>query len=480
MVNFTPQMPGVTATEDISEVFERAREMANAGSGRQVVVVTPERRIVGLPCPPPGSASEQMVKSLQQLAAAQQPIKVSMIAYTDLDALRTDRKRAIPSLGYVLGLAYLGHNVVVFEGHPGAMMAACSDADLLLVDEGMVPHLAPNWLGLAVQAMNRPRIMQLNRDRSIKELLPSKSAPPPASKTGTGPIQRLKSRPPARDRAPAKATPPPPPAPPIDVAPIQRDMENGDFDAALARLNAGIQTNPEQAQLWHWRGTVRCLLGDMAGGVADLDEACVIDPNTPDPFYDRAEVNVRLGRLEDAISDYNHIANLDPNNPRPFSLRGLLMLEQYEDGPQAIDDFSEAVKRAPDNPDYVMQRGMALASMHTYGPAIDDFNRAIEIDPQLARAYYERGLVYQRVEESKKALADFMQALEIEPDNTQVLLTVGKLHDEAGEISDALDVYVRYLEAAAEDDPQAQEIRERVTYLDQFENSRRRKRRRSR
>ncbi len=166
---FEPRMPEVE-TGDSEEIFTLARQHAAEGTTpdgtkeRHVVVVTPGRMLMMTPCPPPGSMPQHQVAGIEKMLPPSTPRKVAVIAYNGLDALVTDKAKAIPFLGVLLGLAYIGHAVWVFEGHPSALAAGCRSADLLLVDGAMLPHLPPNWATLATSVMRRPEIYIHDRD----------------------------------------------------------------------------------------------------------------------------------------------------------------------------------------------------------------------------------------------------------------------------------------------------------------------------
>jgi hypothetical protein len=64
-----------------------------------------------------------------------------VITYTYLEALKKDILQAIPFFGFLLGFAAIGHRVWVFEGHSSALQAGCREADLLIVDGGILPFL---------------------------------------------------------------------------------------------------------------------------------------------------------------------------------------------------------------------------------------------------------------------------------------------------------------------------------------------------
>jgi hypothetical protein len=70
-----------------------------------------------------------------------------------IERLRSDISKTIPFFGIFLGFAYIGHAVWVFEGHASALAAGCKDANVLIVDGEMVPHLQTDWVSVAANVM---------------------------------------------------------------------------------------------------------------------------------------------------------------------------------------------------------------------------------------------------------------------------------------------------------------------------------------
>ena len=52
-----------------------------------------------------------------------------------------------------MGFAYIGHAVWIFEGHDSALQAGCREANLLIVDSGMLPFLSEDWIQVAQNVM---------------------------------------------------------------------------------------------------------------------------------------------------------------------------------------------------------------------------------------------------------------------------------------------------------------------------------------
>lgn len=182
MFNVLPRMPEVDVPSDLEARFAKAWRVASgqetpaplAGaviSQRYIVIMTPGRTLMIQPCPRPNSMSPQHVQAIEKIAPAGSPLNIAVIAFTQLDALMEKEQKAIPFLGYLLGLSYVGHTVVVFEGHPSAFKAGCRNADLLIVDAGMVPHLQGDWMAAAWGVMRSGAdILVFGRDGKVKRL----------------------------------------------------------------------------------------------------------------------------------------------------------------------------------------------------------------------------------------------------------------------------------------------------------------------
>ncbi len=163
-------MPEVDTRADIETIFARARaaadELVQDDMGlyhRQVVFVTPGRLLVGETCPLPGVIPADELERFKILVPSIPTLNIAVIAYTFIEALQADIQQAIPFFGYLLGFAILGHRVWVFEGHTNALEAGCRDADMMLVDEGMVPHLEAGWRETAEKAMRGTAVKLISR-----------------------------------------------------------------------------------------------------------------------------------------------------------------------------------------------------------------------------------------------------------------------------------------------------------------------------
>ncbi len=180
--DFTPRMPVVDVPPDLEERFQKAWRIASgrdpiphlaaiAEGQRHLVIVTPGRIVMIKPCPRPGSMPAGAVAAIEKIAPPSKPLNIAVVAFTDLRAVRENFAKAIPFAGYLLGLPYIGHNVLVFEGHPSALRAGCRDADMLIVDEAMVPVLQSDWLTVAWSVMRAPQVLVFGRNGALKRIV---------------------------------------------------------------------------------------------------------------------------------------------------------------------------------------------------------------------------------------------------------------------------------------------------------------------
>lgn len=174
-------MPTVEVPPDTEERFAKARLIASGkkpanpsadtAGERCIVVVTPGRTFAILRCPRANSMPPNAVQALEKIAPSSRPLNVAVIAYLQIDPLLEKHLKATPVVGLIIGLSCIGHNVIVFEGHPSALNAGCRDAEMLVVDETMIPHLQKGWEHAAWTVMRGPDILICGRNGALKRLI---------------------------------------------------------------------------------------------------------------------------------------------------------------------------------------------------------------------------------------------------------------------------------------------------------------------
>jgi hypothetical protein len=182
--NFEPHMPEVDVWPDMEKTFQLARETAAKDNNPAIVVVTPGHRMlvpVSVKLLTQDERQSRECADLGRLVSLTSFQNISAICMTELSVGLKDvcdfndqpftGSRAIPFFGYLMAMGALGHNVIIFEGHPSTLTMGCHNADVLIVDGGMLPFLQADWASVAHSVMRGERkIYIFQRDGTIQQL----------------------------------------------------------------------------------------------------------------------------------------------------------------------------------------------------------------------------------------------------------------------------------------------------------------------
>ena len=162
------RLPEVVEAANIGEIFEKIRKIASGEKGQGgVVILRPNRTYLIVPPMPESPELKKFADGLARLIPPGVQRNVAVISNTEFgDGATpsvTEVNKAIPFFGLLMGLAYLGHAVWIFEGHASALQAGCWNADALLVDSAMLPLLPGGWQQTVREAMRSPNILVHDR-----------------------------------------------------------------------------------------------------------------------------------------------------------------------------------------------------------------------------------------------------------------------------------------------------------------------------
>ena len=110
----------------------------------------------------------------------------------------------------------------------------------------------------------------------------------------------------------------------------------------------------------------------------------------------------------DIPRDRDEIA--DDYNERGISF---FNLKKY---PEAIKEFTKAIKILNNDPDYYFNRGLSYYSMRMYESAVKDYEKAIDILPGNADYHNALGAALEDSGKISEAEAEFSRAIDLESD----------------------------------------------------------------
>jgi serine/threonine-protein kinase len=164
--------------------------------------------------------------------------------------------------------------------------------------------------------------------------------------------------------------------------------------------------------------------------VQACETALELSPQQPLPHEVRGRALLALGRYEEAERSFDQFLRTGGEaKANLFRSRGLarMKLGKY---PEAVEDYSLALERAPD-PDLYQHRGWAHFFSDAWKLALRDFTKAIERDPETGDAYIGRGLARVMLGDYRGAVRDAEAALRRKPNTPEMMHNIACLFAQA-------------------------------------------------
>jgi len=223
----------------------------------------------------------------------------------------------------------------------------------------------------------------------------------------------------------------------------------GRLSMALAATNQAIKLQPRDTSLYSQKFYILLSLAMYQEAVEIMDQAILLNPHHG--FYiNRGAARRELGDYKGAIDDYTQAVKIAPESASVYYERGGARRE-LGDYKGAIDDYTQTIKISPEFASAYYERGGACRELGDYKGAIDDYTQAIEISPEFASAYYERGFARRKLGDYKGAVDDYTQTIKIEPESSFLAYYErGGARRELGDYKGAIDDYTQAIEISPE------------------------------
>ena len=157
--------------------------------------------------------------------------------------------------------------------------------------------------------------------------------------------------------------------------------------------------------------------GEFEEAMYYFDKAIELRPTLATAYSHRALARVNSDDLDGALRDAKQAQRLDDEQIDPYIVIGRVLAFQG-DAVQALENFNEAVRRAPDDGGTYWWRGRFWRDIaQDFNSALSDFDTAIELDPAVAGMYVDRALLFiQARTRFAAARADLEEAISLAQD----------------------------------------------------------------
>ena len=131
-------------------------------------------------------------------------------------------------------------------------------------------------------------------------------------------------------------------------------------------------------------------------------------------FYERAELRAQAGKFRDAVMDYNTFFEAVSGEVTALFYfqreQAEMQCRMYQ---QALNDINKAVEMAPEDVDFMVEKGSVHLRVNQLDEAISAFNKAISMNDQYAAAYRMLGYCQAMQKKNEEACANFAKAKEL-------------------------------------------------------------------
>jgi tetratricopeptide (TPR) repeat protein len=121
-----------------------------------------------------------------------------------------------------------------------------------------------------------------------------------------------------------------------------------------------------------------------------------------------------LNQYESAVNDFTAALRREPDNGYFYRMRGDANYARHANA-AALADYTKALQLDPNDLFAMNGRGIALDAIGDYGKSLKQFNEMLRRDPRSALGYGNRAGTWWDLGEYEKTLADLNRAIQLDP-----------------------------------------------------------------
>jgi tetratricopeptide (TPR) repeat protein len=187
---------------------------------------------------------------------------------------------------------------------------------------------------------------------------------------------------------------------------------------SLVALYTEANDDAGAARAYHEIARCHLALGNLSEAVGPLELSL---------FYIQSDdVSNELKRIQKLLLGRSAAAFESVDKARAATKRAMDAVQNGQIVP-AFEQFREAIRRAPRDPQMYLNRAEAYGMMAEHGLAIRDLEKALELPSPPVRALRLVAQCYRAVGDAGKALQSYMRVLEGEKDDAEALQGIAEL-----------------------------------------------------
>lgn len=223
-------------------------------------------------------------------------------------------------------------------------------------------------------------------------------------------------------------------------------QQAGDYDAALASLQRGLELAPDSSELHLQHAGLLMALRQFDAASTALDRTATLNPNELSAYLMQAHLALSRNDVDEAERLTRTAARVNQDHPQVVALGGMVALRR-NDADRALALLSAASEALPDDPRILYGLGFAYMGKDLLAFAEQAFRRVLEINPGITSLH---GLLVQLAlrQGNTEAAAATVNRMLSQPDTDTPAMRrlAGELALQSGEPLQAIDHLLPVLE----------------------------------
>lgn len=229
----------------------------------------------------------------------------------------------------------------------------------------------------------------------------------------------------------------------IDLALINAHLGRGEFDKALAAVDALERKKPQQAEAPALRGRIELAQGGEKAARASFERALALRPDHYLSLVSLANFDVRKGDFDAAVDRVKKVSEKYPSNAEIEAM--LIALRRDAGTPPAdlLPTLKNLVKKNPNLPKIRLALIGTYADMADTKGALNAAQEGLNALPESAEMLDAVGRMQTAVGDSNQAVSSFSRWAAMQPKSALPHLRLGQMYFARGEFSAAASAFKR-------------------------------------
>ncbi|MCC6147295.1 MAG: tetratricopeptide repeat protein [Anaerolineaceae bacterium] len=219
-----------------------------------------------------------------------------------------------------------------------------------------------------------------------------------------------------------------------------RSMQRGDFQSMLTFLDQSLALQPDEPDLYYYKGEAYRLMGNSTQALKFYQQALALDSSFAPAYVGMARVAASSNRTADAQKYFQKALSLDEDYVEIYLDQAALYLQSL-DGEPALAALNMAATAMPDSMLLHFYRARALFLIGEYGTALEEAYHAQKLDITYLPAYPLIGQIALAAGKPEDAVEHLQTYLRYQPDDGQAEVWLGAAFAAQGQTDKAMQAF---------------------------------------